>query len=234
MRKPGLYYIAQWAIVFRMITIREFETTDALIAATADLLRTTLARPGTLMLSGGSTPYVVYHQIAQNPSPVHPGRQLFLSDERMVPAESPSNNANNLMPMLDALSCAPQFIRVDTALSPAEAAAEFAAELEPLDHIDIGFLGMGSDGHTAGFFTLEQAHRTSGPLTLHTDRPDGMQGVSVTPALFLRTEKIILLVTGESKRAIIHTLQTAPETIPAGIALADHPQVELWTDIRLS
>jgi 6-phosphogluconolactonase/glucosamine-6-phosphate isomerase/deaminase len=90
---------------------------------------------------------------------------------------------------------------------------------------------MGNDGHTAGFFTAQQANLKSGALTLHTDRPDGMRGVSVTPALFRRIERIILLVTGESKREIINTLLIAPKTIPAGIALTDHPNVELWTDV---
>jgi 6-phosphogluconolactonase/glucosamine-6-phosphate isomerase/deaminase len=102
-----------------------------------------------------------------------------------------------------------------------------------LGTIDLGFLGMGSDGHTAGFFTPEQANLKTGALTLHTDRPDGMQGVSVTPALFHWVERIILLVTGESKRGIIGTFLTRPETIPAGIALSGHHNIELWTDVKM-
>ena len=92
---------------------------------------------------------------------------------------------------------------------------------------------MGPDGHTAGLFTPEQARLKAGPLAIHTDRPDGMQGVSVTPALIQRVERIILLVIGESKRDIIHTLLNDPQTIPAGIALSGHPNVELWTDLAV-
>ncbi|MDH3982538.1 MAG: 6-phosphogluconolactonase, partial [Kiritimatiellaceae bacterium] len=161
----------------------------------------------------------------------HPERKLFLSDERMEPFDSHLNNAHNLEPMLNALNCADRFIRVDTTLSRSEAAATFATDLQPLEKMDLGFLGMGSDGHTAGLFTSEQANLKTGSLTLHTDRPDGMQGVSVTPAFFQRLEKIILLVTGESKQEIIHTLLTAPQTIPAGIALSGHQNIEIWTDI---
>jgi len=138
------------------------------------------------------------------------------------------------MPMLQALKCEDRFIRVQTGLPIEEAADQFAAELQPLEVIDLGFLGMGADGHTAGFFTPEQANLKTGGLTLHTNRPDGMQGVSVTPAVFQRVERIILLVTGESKHDIIQMLLTQPETIPAGIALADHPNVELWTDLQVS
>jgi 6-phosphogluconolactonase/glucosamine-6-phosphate isomerase/deaminase len=60
-----------------------------------------------------------------------------------------------------------------------------------------------------------------------------MEGVSVTPALLKKVERLILLVTGESKRSIIHTLLTAPKTIAAGIALSNHPNIELWTDLQL-
>ena len=216
-----------------MIKTRFFDTTEELITETAGRLRQTLATPGNLMLSGGSTPYVVYNRLAASPGPVHAGRRLFLSDERMGPFDSDKNNAHNLMPMLRALECEDRFIRIETALPIHQAAARFEADLQTLEFIDLGFLGMGSDGHTAGFFTPEQANLKSGPLTLSTDRPDGMRGISVTPAFLNRVERIILLVSGESKREIINTLLTEPETIASGIALADHPAVELWTDISI-
>ena len=209
-----------------------FRTNEQLVSKTLELLRETLSTPGNLMLSGGSTPYAIYNQIAAAPGPVHPERSLFLSDERMVPADSPFNNAGNLMPMLHALECEDRFIRVDTSLPIEDAVSRFSRDIEPLRKIDLGFLGMGPDGHTAGLFTSDQANLTTGTLTIYTDRPDGMQGLSVTPAVFRRVEKIILLVTGESKRGIINTLLNAPETIPAGMALSGHPNVELWTDIK--
>lgn len=216
-----------------MIITREFKTPKSLILHTLELLREKLQKSGNMMLSGGSTPYAIYNQIAAAPSPVHPDRKLFLSDERMVPVNSPMNNAHNLMPMLRALDCESRFIRVDTELDPQVAADQFSAYLDPLKHIDLGFLGMGPDGHTAGVFTPKQAAMKDGDLTFHTVRPDGMHGISVTPTLFNRIEQIILLVTGESKREIIHTLISNPETIPAGMALSDHPNVELWADIVL-
>jgi len=217
-----------------MLRIRSFNSTEILIGKTLELLRDTLSKPGNLMLSGGSTPCAIYNRLAENSCFVHEDRKLFLSDERMAPFDSDKNNARNLEPMLTALHCADRFLRVDTSLPAKKAAEKFERDLKPMDKIDLGFLGVGADGHTAGFFTLEQAGIKTGPLTLHTDRPDGMQGVSVTPALFQHIEKLILLVTGESKRGIIHTLLTSPETIPAGITLANHPNVELWSDIRVS
>ncbi|VGO14425.1 6-phosphogluconolactonase [Pontiella desulfatans] len=215
-----------------MITTRTFDSTDALILETEELLRKTLSTSGNLMLSGGSTPYVIYNRLAAAPCPVHPQRNLFLSDERMEPFSSEKNNAHNLLPMLQALDCHGHFLQVDTKLSVRAAADHFDEGLERMNTVDLGLLGMGTDGHTAGFSTKEQANMKNGPLALYTDRPDGMQGVSVTPAFLKRVERIILLVTGESKRAIINTLLTHPQSIPAGIALGDHPNIELWTDIR--
>jgi 6-phosphogluconolactonase len=217
-----------------MIKIRTFASLDLLIAETLDLLRHTLPKAGSLMLSGGSTPYVIYNQLAAEPCPVHPQCNLFLSDERLVPPDSLNNNAANLMPMLQSLDCEDRFIRVNTLLPAPQAAAQFANDLHSIDPIDLGFLGMGDDGHTAGFFTLEQARQKTGPLTLSTDRPDGMQGVSITPALLPRVERLIVLVTGESKREIIETLLHQPESIPAGIALSGHPHVELWTELSMA
>ena len=161
--------------------IRTFENTEHLILQTLELLRTTLPTPGNLMLSGGSTPYVIYNRLAAAPCPVHPQRNLLLSDERMKPFSSPKNNAHNLLPLLKALDCHGHFLQVNTKLSGRVAAAHFEEGLERMQTVDLGFLGMGSDGHTAGFFTPEQANMKNGPLTLHTDRPDGMEGVSVTP-----------------------------------------------------
>ena len=215
-----------------MLKVRVFQDAVALTAESEALLRATLSTPGHLMLSGGSTPYVIYNRIAADPGPVHAARHLFLSDERMQPFDSELNNANNLAPMLDALACRDRFIRVDTALPRAQAAEQFAAELATIEAVDLGLLGMGADGHTAGFFTPAQAAMKTGALTLHTDRPDGMEGVSITPAFLKRVERIILLVTGESKRGVIHTLLNEPEHIAAGIALSDHPNVELWTDVQ--
>jgi 6-phosphogluconolactonase/glucosamine-6-phosphate isomerase/deaminase len=215
-----------------MFSTTVFKSKDALVFQALELLRTTLPRAGNLMLSGGTTPYAVYNRLAATPCPVHPSRRLFLSDERMVPKDSEQNNAHNLMPMLRALGCEDRFIQVDTELPPKEAAAKFATDLQPLEKVDLGFLGMGADGHTAGIFSLEQAGQKKGALALHTPRPDGMEGVSTTPAFFQRVERIVLIVTGEEKRAAIETLLHAPQSIPAGIALSGHPKVELWTDLE--
>ena len=81
-------------------------------------------------------------------------------------------------------------------------------------------------------YSLRRTHISYAFAGVHgiTMWPDGLEGVSVTPILFRRVEKLLLLVTGEGKREIINRLIKQPSSIPAGTALAEHPAGELWTD----
>ena len=217
-----------------MLSFRTFSSEEELTKQLADTLTSHLQQPGHIMLSGGTTPYKTYNQIAQHPLSVHPECHLFLSDERCVPATSPKNNAHNLQPMLQALNCTQQFHAVQTELDPEEATQQFATEIESFQQPTLGLLGIGSDGHTAGIFSTDHAHDPSPRCTLHTDRPDGLHGISVSATFIHRVQRILLIATGESKRDILTILRHHPETIPAGIILRHHPQAEVWTDLTFS
>jgi 6-phosphogluconolactonase len=217
-----------------MLLFRSFSSQEKLTQHLADMLKSYLQKPGQIMLSGGSTPYKTYNQLAKQPLQVHPECQLFLSDERYVPSSSPKNNAHNLQSMLKGLQCASQFIPVRTELNAETATEQFAKEIEPFQQPALGLLGIGSDGHTAGIFSAEHAHNTSPQTALHTDRPDGLHGISVSATFIHRIQRILLIATGENKREILTTLQHQPETIPTGIILQHHPQTEVWTDLTFS
>ena len=88
---------------------------------------------------------------------------------------------------------------------------------------------MGTDGHTAGLFTPEQL-KTDHHLATDVDRLDGMQGISVTPVLLQKVERIIFLLAGEGKQEMIQRLLEEPTALTAGLATADCPQVEIWMD----
>jgi|TARA_A100001015_G_C14977065_1_gene707769 6-phosphogluconolactonase len=213
---------------------RFFQSSEEIGSQMSDVLRNHLSKAGTLMLSGGSTPYQIYNQLAQQAFDIHPDCRLFLSDERCVPADSDKNNAYNLKPMLHALNGTAQFIAVDTACTPAEASLKFSRELDKLSQPDLGLLGIGADGHTAGIFNQSDAKARSAETTLYTKRPDGMDGVSVSASFIHCCHRIILLATGESKRDILTTLKKNPKSLIAGNVLFNHPQVEIWTDLDLS
>jgi 6-phosphogluconolactonase len=207
-----------------------FPSKEKLYAVFLPLLKQQLTTPGAMMLSGGKPPFSLYSQLASSPFPIHPQRILFMSDERMVARESPESNVGNLKPFLHALNAENRFIPLDTSLSPTQAAEKFNQALQPLKNITFGLLGLGTDGHTAGIFTPQLARQKEGSLALSVHRPDGLEGVTVTPPLIQRVEQIVLLVLGSTKREILQTLHDHPQTIPAGILLASHPSVEIWTD----
>jgi 6-phosphogluconolactonase/glucosamine-6-phosphate isomerase/deaminase len=67
----------------------------------------------------------------------------------------------------------------------------------------LGLLGLGADGHTASLFNQEQLSQARGKLAIAVDRPDGLQGISVTPEVLSRVAQPVFLVTGADKHAIV-------------------------------
>ena len=92
---------------------------------------------------------------------------------------------------------------------------------------------MGTDGHTAGIFNQMDAKARSVQKTLYTNRPDGIDGVSVSASYIQSCHRIILLAMGESKRDVLLKLKKDPTCLIAGNVLLNHPQVEIWTDLDL-
>ncbi len=198
------------------------------------------------MLAGGRTPLEIYRRAAAEG--LSSEATLFLSDERYVPAGDPQSNYGGIAPFFknvgqasclsihaksqttaDRLEALSYVRRIQTELPIEEAAQAFHDELNQIERIPLGFLGLGTDGHTASLFNLEDAalrdERLAIPV-IKTEKPDR---ISVTPTLLNRIERIVILATGAEKREIIQTLLNDPDSIPAGVALADHPNVELWT-----
>ena len=138
------------------------------------------------------------------------------------------------------------FIKIKTELPLEEAAQAFHNDLSQLERIPLGLLGLGTDGHTASLFNLKDAalrderlaipvRQCKASIPLAQNERDAHstfinQRISVTPTLLNRIERIIILATGAEKKEMIQTLLNHPESIPAGVALADHPRVEVWTD----
>lgn len=202
-----------------------------------EFARDTGDTPRGVMLSGGSTPLVVYKQITGSPVSVPSGLHLFMSDERHVPRDDDGNNFHNATPMFEALGLGPsQGIPVPTEHATAEEAADayeasMQAFLDAGGTIPFGMLGMGSDGHTASLFSQEHIDAGNGRLAIAVDRPDGRRGISLTPAVFENIERLVFLVAGASKQEQVQNLLNHPERIPAGmIAQAAKGRVQLWCD----
>ena len=224
-----------------MRTIRRFENAETLSAAVANLLREywTVSRPGAgraVMLSGGRTPLRAYDLLAAPPWPAGIPPRVFLSDERHVPVASPDSNTGQIQPRLERAGVSPEnWWRVPVEL-PLDAAAEaYSATLEAGlagDGVELGLLGLGADGHTASLFSLEHVERGrhSGRLAMAVPRAPGPHRISVTPLLFDRIARVVLLVAGADKAAVVRHLLLRPDSVPAGAAVHGHPNVSLWAD----
>jgi 6-phosphogluconolactonase len=219
------------------IQYHEFESVDALRAAARALLSHAFGvesnRPFAIMLSGGGTPLPVYDSFAREPVPVSDQLHITFTDERHVAADTPESNLGNARPMLDALRLAPgQLLLPDTTQPLAECAAGweqgFNAFFARGGALRLALLGLGDDTHTCSLFDEAGLSASQGRLVIPVERPTPPHRVSVTPGLLERAERIIFLVSGAGKAAVVKQLREQPETTIAGRAVAGCQRVELW------
>lgn len=149
--------------------VRVFDTPQAVAHAAAvkllDLGREALDRRGVfrVALAGGSTPRLMYGELAQRPEALDWSRvELFFGDERTVPPDHPDSNYRLAFEhLLQHLPIQPDRVhRIPAERSdPHAAAAEYGTTLRrlfgpahPWPVFDLVLLGMGPDGHTASLF----------------------------------------------------------------------------------
>jgi len=188
-----------------------------------------------VMLSGGETPRPAYALVARRRSRAHRDLHIVYSDERHVPPDSEASNYGSTKAMLEALRLANgRVLRVRTELPLREAADDYEAQLARLsaDGFGIGFglFGLGADGHTASLFSADDLERAEGRLAIGVHRPDGMDGVSVTPSLIARVAEPMLVVAGAEKRgALASFVRRDPELIGYR-AFSGCARVNVWAD----
>jgi 6-phosphogluconolactonase len=214
---------------------REFKSRQDLEDAGLVLLEHAFSRadpsPRAIMLTGGSTPFGIYHALGAKGIKADPGVHVYLSDERYVPLETGDSNYGRMRSMLDALDVRHR-ITVDSSVPPAIAAERYAQDLsrmlESQVPLPLGILGLGGDGHVAALFNHEQIDRAKGRLAVAVHRPDGMTGISLGPDMLCRVSRLVFWVCGEGKAEAVDALLHRPQDIPAGIALAEARDVALW------
>lgn len=224
-----------------MITARQvtmYPTRNALNQAVGELLLETIAAggeaPHALMLSGGSTPWPAYEAVAKRQPKTGTGLHLMFADDRHVAADSPASNFGNCRPLIEGLGLpAERVLHVRGDLELDAAAADYARQIADFEAKDgelpLGILGLGEDGHTCSIFSLDDAARTD-QLAFAVPSTAGFDRVSVSRAVLLRTRRLVFMVSGAGKQAILQDLVNDPQSLPAGRAVAGHPRVEVWTD----
>jgi 6-phosphogluconolactonase len=222
-----------------MFPIKTFRDAPQLASSLADLLALHLQalnpRPTAVMLAGGATPMDAYALLATRSVAVSRGAHVLFSDDRHVPPESPKSNYGRVLPVLRAISMPMERILRVHGEKPLDEACRaydsaIGAFLNAGGHISLGILGLGTDGHTASLFSGEHLERARGHWAIAVRRPDGLNGVSVTPDLLARIDQILFVVSGAGKRSVLSTLVRDPQSLPAGMAVSGHPNVAIWCD----
>jgi len=219
------------------ITLRQFNNIGVLNEAVAALLKYQFEQEypfkHAVMLSGGNTPLEAYRLLAGRDCVVSGKLRIFLSDERLVPEDSPASNLGNITGLFAPLNLEEgQVVRVRSELEPERAAAQYDADLRKLfnggGRIMLGLLGLGKDGHTASLFCREDIERGRGRYAVATVAPDGVRRVSVTAALLAKIQQVIFVVSGPDKIEIAEKLASRPLQVTAGAAVAGVKARQIW------
>ena len=188
----------------------------------------------TVLLSGGSTPQGMCRLLAGQFRPDVPWDQtwLFWGDERVVPFDNPQSNYGNARhAFIDAVGMKDENVfpvPVDLP-TPQDAAAAYEITTRALFNggvpkFDLVWLGLGSDGPTASLFPGTPAVDEKSKLVVAGHAPDEPRDrITVTLPLIAAADRVVFVVTGQSKvaplRAILEERRVDP-AIPASLVTA--------------
>lgn len=217
--------------------IRILADADAVAAEAARVIaadaRAAVASRGRFVMavSGGRTPWQMLHALAAEDVP-WAGVHVAQVDERIAPAGDPDRNLTRLRESLlehvplpaDHLYAMP----VEEA-DPVTAAGRYARLLEQIAGtppvLDLAHLGLGSDGHTASLIpgdpVLDVAHRDVALTGVYMNR----RRMTLTYPMLNRARRVLWLVTGAEKLAMLSRLRAADASIPAGRVRQDRALV---------
>jgi len=157
-----------------------------------------------IALPGGNTPAKCFHYLSQkniNWKQIH----WYLGDERCLPVGHAERNDVMIQQHLWSKIQAPDktIHTIPAELGATEAAEKYAAVMNNII-LDIAFLGMGEDGHTASLFPDNIALNNSTCVVpvFNAPKPPA-ERVSLSVATLLRAKNRIVLTTGDSKRQAI-------------------------------
>jgi 6-phosphogluconolactonase len=187
----------------------------------------------TLVLSGGSTPRLLYEELAGRPISSRIDWQhthIFWGDERYLPPDHPDSNYGMAwQTLVSKLDVPPENVHPILTESPSANAAALAYEktlrhfFRPpagsedhatLPSFDVVLLGLGQDGHTASLFpsdaALKEKYRWVVAVDGTTVSPP-VPRVTLTFPVFNKAGCVIFLVSGLGKKEVFKEIMSNPE-----------------------
>jgi 6-phosphogluconolactonase len=166
------------------------------------------SKPFHLMLSGGSTPEILYKELLKSTpdefSWTHV--EFYWGDERCVPyADSESNSGQARRHWLNHIQVTDNQIHPLYTEIPVGQELEFQESvLKGVEMFDLVILGMGDDGHFASVFPDRPDLFASKKLCETAFHPvTNQQRITVTPYLLENRAKTIVIMTTGLKKAVI-------------------------------
>jgi len=176
-----------------------------------------------LAVSGGRTPWMMLRALADQDVP-WAGVHLAQVDERVAPAGHADRNLTHLAESL--LGRAPlrpdQIHAMPVELADLEdAAARYSATLRDIAGapplLDLVHLGLGADGHTASLVPGDPVLGIGTADVGVTGPYEGRRRMTLTYPIVNRARRILWVVTGAEKAAMLTRLRDGDPSIPAGL-----------------
>jgi 6-phosphogluconolactonase len=198
----------------------------------------------TFVLSGGSTPKLLYALLGQPPySESIPWDRIhfFWGDERAVPFEDSRNNAKMCFDeLLDKVPVKSENIHImRTDISPADSALEYESILQRYfagseTTFDFVLLGMGDDGHTLSLFPgTDVIHEKEAWATSFFLTAQDMYRITLTAPVVNKAACVAFLATGNGKAEVLKQVLRGDENLdlyPSQIIKPEKGQLHWFVD----
>ena len=174
----------------------------------------------TFAVSGGHTPWAMFRALGEVDLPWE-AIGIWQVDERVAPDGDPDRNLTSLVQaMPEAVELHPMPVAEDDL----EAAAErYAASLP--EAFDLVHLGMGDDGHTASLVPGDPVIAMTDRGVALTREYRGRRRMTLTYPVLDRARRVLWLITGGDKAAMLPRLLAGDPSIPAGRVSAEEQLV---------
>lgn len=157
-----------------------------------------------IVLAGGSTPAQVYRLLSEQACDWSRW-QLYLGDERCLPAAHPERNSIMIQhALLDRISIPADNIHMIPAeLGATQAALNYAESIQAARPFDLVLLGMGEDGHTASLFPGQTHPENESVHAVYNAPKPPAERVSLSAKTLSDNQQLLILICGEGKKSAL-------------------------------